>query len=1490
MSKPGETPRKILVTDAGTSTDTIVKIENPGRNMARQVEDYEAIAQVLSSTGSVRLRTYAGEKNENAEKWLREFDAAALAANWNDESKSRKFRAALKGSAENWCHHHFRKKPATTFTELRAQFEKEFIPLNARGALLEELGSKVQGDQQMFVSYAYDVLDLCDRADISKFEEQRHYILKGAEARVAESLYSNIGIETIEDLIEAGRRVDEAKSMGRKTGHDKQMEEVLSAINKLNTNVARERHNGNGHYRQQSYAQGYASFQRPGNGGHNNGHQNGNHRSGQDSDNARDKPGYQKWYAEKTRDGNGRQEKNVHYERRDGENGFKADHRTNTGRIRCYVCGEGHAARFCPNNQVNALSRQPPGKPTFIAVTVNGKRTNAFVDPGSGKTLVTRAFQRKLGAKLHPVTGAPWRNVDGDQVRALGEINAVIKLELDDEKVEIPTRALVMHSMHADVLLGNDFNCPAGLVLDCRNNKISLTGAKKKARVNLTKRCLRADEAITIGPKSRVIAVVDASPDIPKFCVARVSGKNLGGLEVPSMDAQLCDGQTQVEVINTTKYKREICPGQILAVVDYYAEEDDTGYHRVINAVARDERVILDKNDSRCVKEELAPGEEVNLWEGLTPEEREKFKAVLRRLTFALKNARVAARLCRHALELSEFDFKVVYRDGKSHRDADFLSRFPLTQADSQVTDPELCPEEMFVCSLASPGESFKEAQENDPQLAPVIKVLQGDTEPLPGKEPFYDKYTLLNGLVYRASNCRLGPSLNLCVPKALREQVLYACHDDPFGAHLGVKKTLDKVHSRYHFPGLRDYVQKYVASCLKLKTSWRQFEPLHRTTLNKSKVTRKRKSRCRLFQLQQSLKLARKTVTPDDEQQVTIEQETEPEITFQANEMLEQEAPETDTDRTVPGDVEESTVESLPVDEEVAQPIAHRLTRARKKVSPFQVPLVIMALAGLLTGLTCSFHETSPVVWRETDIPVVTGTEKVTVYLKYDTACDLFKESKLLPPDAKRAFLRWCEDAMKTNFFRPIEAFCPGFETPNIHGFRNYNIRVKRLEPITTGLIILGFASVGFSGASVFKSWSNGNRIDGVEARVDDVLEQIKRLSGNDDRIKSTLERIEQSIEETARAVNDTYAALNQVVTTLPETILIMSHVSAELISHKPILLEAGRRWKAGQIDPQLFTLFNVTLNCTPGCPLESARPVACSIDRDKELITLQLTLKRVHQASLVLRADPFKLMDKRQDTGYICQSEYVGPRTVIFNRDHDCVTPISYTESSSHRDGVVLQPSDTVCSGNSKENSTMTYWHPTGCHDPQAMHTRDLIQVKQAENRQFIYCPGRKITIYNHTVDCPEFVFDVPDDVTFKVDQLAFKVHLSTATGAREILPTWSQKVNFRILPAKSHLNLIENFRASRKLIEGIDTKSPHILWHHSYGFPTGLVSICLTVVAIAVLVIYMKKKQGPEISLEQQRIELRSLAKEVLTGPDVVFRNREMQTSVNNLDTAN
>lgn len=158
-------------------------------------------------------------------------------------------------------------------------------------------------------------------------------------------------------------------------------------------------------------------------------------------------------------------------------------------------------------------------------------------------------------------------------------------------------------------------------------------------------------------------------------------------------------------------------------------------------------------------------------------------------------------------LYLQQFNFTVKYKSGKTHLDADSLSRYPIGTA----------AEETFsLCSLGLCN--IKDEQAKDANLNKIIEDLNSIFDDQPPKNPKKDlqNYSLQDGILYKANYNPMGRLWLLCVPKSMQLAVIKSVHDDPTGGHLGLAKTLSTLKCRFSFPFMTRILKRYLAGCRK--------------------------------------------------------------------------------------------------------------------------------------------------------------------------------------------------------------------------------------------------------------------------------------------------------------------------------------------------------------------------------------------------------------------------------------------------------------------------------------------------------------------------------------------------------------------------------------------------------------------------------------------------------------------------------------------------
>lgn len=148
-------------------------------------------------------------------------------------------------------------------------------------------------------------------------------------------------------------------------------------------------------------------------------------------------------------------------------------------------------------------------------------------------------------------------------------------------------------------------------------------------------------------------------------------------------------------------------------------------------------------------------------------------------------------RVARWWIYLQDFEFTLEYRKGILIPHADYLSRNPVASV-NQISKPR--------------------------NWAQVAQAADGETQDLIEKlskgELDLNRYVLKDDLLYyRYTPSGMDARLLCFIPKGHRLSLLRVFHDEH--EHIGVEKTTDLILKHFWFPGLRQFVIKYIAHCL---------------------------------------------------------------------------------------------------------------------------------------------------------------------------------------------------------------------------------------------------------------------------------------------------------------------------------------------------------------------------------------------------------------------------------------------------------------------------------------------------------------------------------------------------------------------------------------------------------------------------------------------------------------------------------------------------
>ena len=194
----------------------------------------------------------------------------------------------------------------------------------------------------------------------------------------------------------------------------------------------------------------------------------------------------------------------------------------------------------------------------------------------------------------------------------------------------------------------------------------------------------------------------------------------------------------------------------------------------------------------------------------------------------------LTGRLARWSRFLAAFDFVLTYRPGPQGGKPDALSRrieYKLDAASpGSPPEPVLKPSNFLVGTISSWSTDFAarlhHATSIDPLVAAVRQFLRD-----PAATDVTAWLSPQDAGRMRDAGAVLHHAKAVYVPPPLRLEILQARHDAPTAGHFGIARTFELVARDFWWPGLRQQVREFVASCETCKRAkaprHQQFGPL---------------------------------------------------------------------------------------------------------------------------------------------------------------------------------------------------------------------------------------------------------------------------------------------------------------------------------------------------------------------------------------------------------------------------------------------------------------------------------------------------------------------------------------------------------------------------------------------------------------------------------------------------------------------------------------
>lgn len=240
----------------------------------------------------------------------------------------------------------------------------------------------------------------------------------------------------------------------------------------------------------------------------------------------------------------------------------------------------------------------------------------------------------------------------------------------------------------------------------------------------------------------------------------------------------------------------------------------------------------------------------------------------------------------------------------------------------------------------------------------------------------------------------------------------------------------------------------------------------------------------------------------------------------------------------------------------------------------------------------------------------------------------------------------------------------------------------------------------------------------------------------------------------------------------------------------HTKIMLESIQdEWREKRISSQLFRLINTTI--PENMPLKLMVPIECRHHVNDKMVTFRISMQQISNKLIIARADPFVLLTRHE--GKICERKFSGPYLVLYHTETHDVCPIDADPLLSNP---LLVPENFTCNYWAEEPSIS--WREITCGDSTLRKPEQFIQVKEQRNTRYIYCPTFEVELKNEllqrTFECPDEVFSVPMNFSVKIGQSFYPVFTKTIESRLELLPTYIQTINARLMPNLEHKDLHE------------------------------------------------------------------------------------------------
>ncbi|KAJ8933607.1 hypothetical protein NQ318_002770 [Aromia moschata] len=444
----------------------------------------------------------------------------------------------------------------------------------------------------------------------------------------------------------------------------------------------------------------------------------------------------------------------------------------------------------CPKISVSKISSDE--RSLVIHGYLDDKWCSFIIDTGATRTILRPNILPKPPKELP--RHVKLETATGEQIPVHGELN--VKIQLGSK---IMYHRVLTADIRDDCILGLDILSKHGFVVDIKNRIIQIQNeeivmAPKLQDYNQSRRIIiEEDIQIPQGSENIVIARLDGNGEGLSTGIVEARERNDGLLVARSL-VQI-NNQIPVRIANISNKKIILKKNEVLGrcePVVKIVKCEEVNQARTNQARVRDPTIAepLLKNAAHLEPEENPEGQ-----------------------------------VARWMERLQQYDFKIKHRSGKTHGNADTLSRRPCLEQkcrycqkiETKESSYETCNELLMATTIEVEdewsSEELKKSQKKDSDLKLIRNWLKNGVRPtwqevsrygttIKGYWAQWNSLCLRDGLLHRKWESPDGVSAvyQLVLPKARIHQVLEELHNSPSGGHFGVTRTLARVRDRFYW------------------------------------------------------------------------------------------------------------------------------------------------------------------------------------------------------------------------------------------------------------------------------------------------------------------------------------------------------------------------------------------------------------------------------------------------------------------------------------------------------------------------------------------------------------------------------------------------------------------------------------------------------------------------------------------------------------------